>query len=132
MVTPVEVSGELDDVTDRLVRFTRIVGVNEGWARGVVTGFVLAAAGVAFPLVVAPLVTALFAGLYARLGLPRANAVAAYPGLLVLPAVVLASRAVDVFSWGGRRYRFANDGSVTVLDSDREPDSGQPATGGFY
>lgn len=117
MVTPVEVSGAPDDVVQRLVRFNRIVGVNEGWGRGVVTSALLAAAGVFFPFVVAPLLTALFAGVYDRVGLSPRKAAFAYPGLLVLPGVVLGAWAVETFEWGGRRYRFADDGEVTVLEA---------------
>ena len=121
MVTPVEVAGDLGGVVSRLVRFTRIVGVNEGWTGGVATSAVLVAVAVAFPVLVAPLVTALAILGYSTLGLRRTTAVFAYPGVFVLPLVVLAGRTVDTFEWGGRRYRYANSGEVTVLGpADRE------------
>jgi glycosyltransferase involved in cell wall biosynthesis len=119
MVTPVVVSGDARDVRSRLVRFGRIVGVNEGW-RGALLNVLFAGVGLAFPLVVAPLVTLLFAGVYRRLALRRRTFLLAYPGLLLLPVVTLLARVVTEFEWGGRRYRFAESGEVTVLRSGEE------------
>ena len=118
MVTPVRVPGEFDRVWNRLVRFVRIVGVNEGW-RWSFPSLPMAAAGLCVPLTVAPLLTVAFAGVYARLGLRRANVLFAYPGVLLLPVVTLVGRVVTEFEWGGRRYRFAEDGSVDVLGRER-------------
>lgn len=121
MVTPVEVAGDLGSVVSRLVRFTRIVGVNEGWIRGVATSAVLLAVALIAPVLVAPLATALAMLGYSTLGLRRTSALLAYPGVFLLPLVVLAGRTVDTFEWGGRRYRYANSGEVTVLGpADRE------------
>jgi hypothetical protein len=118
MVTPVQVPGEFERVWNRLVRFVRIVGVNEGW-RWSLLSVPMAALGVLFPLTVAPLVTVAFAGVYARLGLRRVNVLFAYPGLLLLPVVALVGRVVTEFEWTGRRYRFAADGRVDVLGQER-------------
>ena len=117
MVTHVEVPGGADAVRHRLIRFGRIAGVNEGWAEGVVINAVLWTAGVAFPIVVAPLATVGFALLYVRLDLGTPNFAFAYPGLVVLPVVTAAAMSVTEFEWGGRRYQFPDSGVVTVLDS---------------
>jgi len=117
MVTHVEVSGALQRVKHRLIRFGRIVGVNEGWLSGVAINALLLAAGLLFPLVTAPLLTVAFAAIYARLDLGRVNLLCAYPGLLALPVVTCAAMLVDEFEWGGRRYRFPDSGAVEVLSS---------------
>jgi hypothetical protein len=122
MVTPVAVDGDLQSVVSRLVRFGRIVGVNEGWRDSLVT-LLLGGVGLAAPFVVAPVVTLLFAGVYRRLGLRRHTFLLAYPGMFLLPLVTLLARVRDEFEWGGRRYRFAESGEVTVLDGERTEES---------
>jgi hypothetical protein len=119
MVTPVAVGGDLQSVLSRLVRFGRIVGVNEGWRSSLVT-LLFVAVGLAAPLVVAPLLTLAFVGVYRRLGLQRRTFLLAYPGMLLFPLVTLLARVATEFEWGGRRYRFAESGEVTVLRSERE------------
>jgi hypothetical protein len=121
MVTHVDVPGAFESVVNRLLRFTRIVGVNEGWA-GFAVCPLLAAVGVLYPLVLAPLLTVCFAAVYAELGLRRRNFFLAYPCLLVVPVVAAVSMAVTDFNWAGRRYRFRDDGSVEILDSLAERD----------
>lgn len=121
MVTPVEVSGRFRDVVNRLVRFVRIVGVNEGWSWVFLT-ILMAAAGILSPLVVAPLLTAAFVPVYLCLELPHSNFVFAYPGLLLLPVVTVMGLLVSEFEWAGRRYRLTGDGDVMVVQSaDRQP-----------
>lgn len=117
MVAQVQVPGQPRSIWHRLIRFGRIVGVNEGWLMGVVFNALLLAAGLLFPLIVAPLVTLGFGAIYARLDLGRANFLCAYPGLLMLPVVTCAAMLVDEFEWGGRRYRFPDSGAVEVLES---------------
>jgi hypothetical protein len=114
MVTPVDVPGEFGSVVNRVIRFTRIVGVYEGWT-GLIANAALAPVGVLFPVAVAPSLTVAFAAVYLGLGLRRANFLLAYPCLLLLPVVTLVSLLVTEFEWGGRRYRFAGDGDVVVL-----------------
>lgn len=117
MVTHVEVPGGFRSVRHRLIRFVRIVGVNEGWVPGIVISSLLVVAGLSFPLAVAFSLTVGFAAVYAWLGLGRVNFLYAYPGVLVLPLVTLAAMLVDEFEWTGRRYRFPNSGEVEILDS---------------
>lgn len=69
-----------------------------------------------FPLVTIPVVTVGFAILYVHLGTGRVSFVAAYLSLLVLPLVVIMSILRAEFEWGGRRYRLAASGEVTILD----------------
>jgi hypothetical protein len=114
LVMPVVVPGDARSVRHRLHRFTRLVGVNAGWRRGLVLTGVLAAGAVAVPLVVAPLVTVGFAALYAWFGFGRVTFLTAYLGLLAVPLVVTASLVGTEFEWGGRRYRLAASGAVTV------------------
>ncbi|ESS06079.1 MAG: glycosyltransferase [uncultured archaeon A07HB70] len=114
MVTPVEVAGDAGAVVSRIVRFGRIVGVNEGW-RGSLVNLVVAAVGLAYPFVVAPLLTAVFVPVYLCVGERRVNALFAYPGLLLLPVTVLGARLVTEFEWAGRRYRFPESGVVEVV-----------------
>jgi len=114
MVTPVEVAGDRGAVASRVVRFGRILGVNEGWS-GAVVNPVAAVVALAYPFVVAPLLTAAFVPVYAWLGRRRVNALFAYPGLLALPVAVLVARLVPEFEWAGRRYRFGEDGAVEVV-----------------
>lgn len=117
MVTHVQVAGDFRSVRHRLIRFGRIVGVNEGWLPGFVISGVLAVAGILFSLASALSLTVGFAAVYAWLDLGRVNFVFVYPGLLVLPLVTLAARLVDEFEWAGRRYRFSNSGKVEILDA---------------
>ncbi len=114
MVTPVEVAGGFDAVRNRVVRFGRILGVNEGWHGALVTPTV-AAVGLAYPLVFAPLLTAAFVPVYLWLGRRRVDVLFAYPGLLVLPVAVLGARLVTEFEWAGRRYRLSERGAVEVV-----------------
>lgn len=122
MVTPVAVDGDLQSVLSRLVRFGRIVGLNEGWRTSLVT-LPVVGVGLAAPFAVAPLLTLGFLGVYRRLGLRRPTFLFAYPGMFLLPLVTLLARVRDEFEWGGRRYRFADSGEVTVLDEKRDGDS---------
>jgi hypothetical protein len=115
LLTPVTVPGDFDSVRHRVVRFTRIVGVNEGW-RGLAAYALVTPVALLSPLVVASFSTIGFAGIYALLGLKRSTFLLAYPCLLLLPIVTLVSFVVTDFHWAGRWYRFANDGSVRVLD----------------
>ncbi len=121
MVTPVEVAGDRSAVVSRVVRFGRILGVNEGWS-GAVVNVVLAGVGLVSPLVVAPLLTAAFVAVYRLLGERPVNALLAYPGLLVLPVAVLVARLVPEFEWAGRRYRLAESGAVEVVSGRSESD----------
>jgi hypothetical protein len=116
MLTHVDVPGDFGSVVHRLVRFTRIVGVNEGWG-GLIPIALLAVVGVLYPLVVAPVLTVAFGVAYVGLGLKPRNGtfLFAYPCLLVFPLVLVVARTIDEFEWGGRRYRFAEDGGVEVL-----------------
>jgi hypothetical protein len=124
MVTTVEVAGEFRAVVDRVVRFTRIVGVNEGWSVMALLSLSVVAA-VAAPLPVALLLTVGFGVVYATLDIRRATFLLAFPGFLLLPLVTLGSFVRTDFDWAGRRYRFAHDGTVTVLDaSQHAPDDG--------
>jgi hypothetical protein len=43
--------------------------------------------------------------------------------MFLLPLVTLLARVRDEFEWGGRRYRFAESGEVTVLDGERTEES---------
>jgi hypothetical protein len=115
MVTRVHVPGRLGSVANRLVRFVRIVGVNEGW-RGALINVFLAVIGLLYPLAIGPLLTAAFAGIYAQLDLRRVNFLFAYPGMLLLPVVTLAGLVVTEFEWGGRRYRYTGPGDVEVIE----------------
>lgn len=117
LLAHVEVPGDARSVRHRLHRFVRIVGVNEGWLPGLVVSGLVAAAGLLFPLVVAPLVTIGFAALYAVDDLDGVNFLTAYPGLVLLPVVTVAAMLADEFEWGGRRYRFDETGAVDVLGS---------------
>lgn len=117
MVTHVQVAGDFRSIRHRLIRFGRIVGVNQGWLLWLVISGVLAAAGVLLPSAAAVSLTVGFAAVYAWLGLGRVNFVFAYPGLLVLPLVTLVARLIDEFEWTGRRYRFSNSGEVEILES---------------
>jgi len=121
MVTHVEVSGEFRGVYHRLRRFVRIVGVNEGWLQGLLISGLLVTVGLLYPLVVAPLVTVGFAGIYAGLNLGRVNFLCAYPGLLALTVVTAIAMGSDEFEWGGRRYRFPSSGAVEVLSTPNQP-----------
>jgi hypothetical protein len=115
MVTPVTVAGGPRAVYHRIVRFTRIVGVNEGFALGLVVNGAVGALALLYPVVLAPLVTLVFAGVYRSLDLPGRGFLLAYPSTLVAPVALLVSVLVREFEWGGRRYRFDGDG-VDVLD----------------
>jgi hypothetical protein len=117
MVTHVEVPGDARSVRHRLVRFTRIGGVNGRWLPGIVLSVAFLAGGVLFPLGAAVAVTAGFAAVYARFGLGRVNVLYAYPGLLLLPIVIIVAAGINEFEWTGRRYRFPNSGEVEILDS---------------
>lgn len=117
MVTHVEVPGDFRRVRHRLLRFVRIVGVNEGWVPGLALSSLLFAAGLLFPVGTALSMTVVFAAIYAWLGLGRVQFVFAYPGALLLPIVTFGAIVLDEFEWTGRRYRFSNSGEVAVLDS---------------
>jgi hypothetical protein len=116
LVMPVAVPGDARSVRHRIHRFTRLVGVNAGWRRGCICLGVFVAGAVMFPLVTISVVTVGFAILYVHLGIGRVSVVAAYPSLLVLPLVVIMSILRAEFEWGGRRYRLAASGEVTILD----------------
>lgn len=115
LVMPVEVPGGLPAVRNRVVRFARIVHLNRGLAGGLAVNCLLCAAGLLYPLAVAPLATAVILAAAARLGVRRVSALLAYPGLLLLPVVVLAGMLVREFDWAGRRYRYEAADEVTVL-----------------
>jgi hypothetical protein len=115
LVTHVEVPGDARSVYHRLVRFVRIVGLNEGYGEGAVVNTLCAALALLYPLVVAPLETLLFALVYRRYGLRRRNYLFAWPALVLSPLVLLLGLLVREFEWGGRRYRYTNEG-VKVLD----------------
>ncbi|WP_136600716.1 glycosyltransferase [Salinigranum halophilum] len=119
MLTTVEVVGDPRAVSNRLVRFTRIVGVNEGWVGMTLLSCAVVVAVVA-PLALALALTVGFAATYAALGIRRATFLLAFPGFLLLPIVTLVSFVRTDFEWAGRHYRFAHDGTVTVLDASRE------------
>lgn len=116
MVTPVEVSGGFTNVVNRLIRFIRIVGVNEGWS-GLFLNTFMAAVGILYPLLIAPILTIAFAAMYFWLELPRLNFIFAYPGLLVLPIVTIMGLLVSEFEWADRRYRLTGAGDVVVVES---------------
>lgn len=120
MVTHVKVSGGFHSVRHRLLRFIRIVGINNGWVLAIVISSSLVVAGLAFPLAVAVSLTGSFAAVYAWFGLGRVNFLYAYIGMLVLPPVIFAAVLVDEFEWAGRRYRFPNSGEVEILDATDE------------
>jgi hypothetical protein len=115
LVMPVEVPGDLPTVRDRTVRFARIVHLHRGLADGLAVNCLLAAAGLLYPLVVAPLATAVVLAAASRLGVRRSSAPYAYPGLLLLPVVVLAGMLLREFDWAGRRYRYDAADEVAVL-----------------
>jgi hypothetical protein len=117
MVTHVEVSGDAPTVRHRMIRFVRIVGVNEGWAQGIVTSVVLAGAGLLLLPVAVPLLTLGFAAVYRRLGLAGPDFLFAYPGVLILPVVTVVAVFAEEFEWGGRRCHYPDSGAVTVLGS---------------
>ena len=77
----------------------------------------LAAVGLLYPLVIAPVLTLAFAGVYLGVGARRPNFLFAYVGLLLLPVAAAAGLLIETFEWAGRRYRFDNDGAVEVLES---------------
>jgi hypothetical protein len=116
MVAPVAVPGDLSTVVDRTVRFARIAHLAEGLHGHLLAHSLLVAVGLSFPLVVAPVVTALAALAYLRLGVRRWTFLLAFPGLFLLPVVTAAGIARTEFEWAGRRYRYLDSDRVEVVD----------------
>jgi hypothetical protein len=115
MVTPVEVPGDLATTYHRLVRFNRLTHVHEGMYADLVVATAAAAAGVAFPLVVAPAVTLLTGVAYAVMGIRRPTFLLSFLGLFLVPFAILAGIVVSEFEWAGRRYRLNGAYDVDVV-----------------
>lgn len=115
MVTPVKVVGDLKSTYDRLVRFNRLTHVHEGMVGDLVVALVMTIAAVAFPLVVAPVVTLATGAAYALLGLRRPTFFLSFPGLFFVPLTILAGIFVSEFEWAGRRYRLNGKYDVDVV-----------------
>jgi hypothetical protein len=116
MVTPVEVPGDVRSTYARLIRFNRLTHVHEGMTGDLVIALIMAAAAVAYPLVVAPAVTLLTGGAYALLGLRRPTFLLSYLGLFFVPLTILSGMFVAEFEWAGRRYRLNGEYDVQVID----------------
>lgn len=116
MVTPVEVPGDLESAYARLVRFNRLTHVHEGMTGDLVVALIMTAAATTFPLVVLPAVTLATGGAYALLGLRRPTFLLSYPGLFLVPPVILAGMFLPEFEWAGRRYRLNGKYDVEVVD----------------
>jgi hypothetical protein len=115
MVTPVEVAGDLETTYARLVRFNRLTHVHQGMTGDLAVALGMTAAAVAFPLVVAPAVTAVTGLAYALLGLRRPTFLLSFPGLFLVPLAILAGMFVSEFEWAGRRYRLNGAYDVDVV-----------------
>lgn len=116
MVMDVEVPGGISPVYHRLLRFSRIVGVNSGWSPWLKLSGILLAGGILFPLGTVLSLTIGFAVIYVWLGLGRMNFLLSCAGILLLPVMTAIAMVVNDFEWAGRRYRFPNSGEIKVLN----------------
>ncbi|ELZ00665.1 glycosyltransferase [Natrialba aegyptia] len=69
-----------------------------------------------YPPVSAIVITALYASIYAYLGVKRWTFLLAYPAMLLQVPLFLYGLWRDTFIWGGRRYRWRSKFDVEVLD----------------
>jgi hypothetical protein len=115
MVTPVRVPGDLRTTYARLVRFNRLTHVHEGMYGDLLLSVGMVVAAVAFPLVVAPLVTLLTGAAYALLGIRRPTFLLSFLGVFFVPPTILAGIVVSEFEWAGRRYRLNGAYDVEVV-----------------
>lgn len=116
MVMDVEVPGGIRAVYHRLVRFSRIVGVNSDWSPWLKLSAILVAGSILSPLGTILSLTIGFGVIYAWLDLEGMNFLLSCAGVLLLPAVTATAVVRDTFEWGGRWYRFSNSGEVEVID----------------
>jgi hypothetical protein len=112
----VHVDGDARSVANRLVRYMRSDHVHEGLVGEFVVSVPVAALGLAAPLPVAAVTTALLAVGYLAGGRPPWNALFAYPALLSLPVLIGTGLVVDEVAWGGRRYVVRDAYDVEVVD----------------
>ena len=117
MVTPVHVPGDAATVARRLHRFVRIAHCHAGVRRFVPLVAATLGACLFAPLVVGGLCTLGTALALDRLGVPRRSAAFAVPGLVVLLVALVAGVVRSEVVWAGRRYRYRDAGSVSVLDT---------------
>jgi len=106
LITHVEVPGDARSVYNRVVRFGRIVWLNEGYTLAMIATVALSVLGLLNPILTAPPVTALVALLYRRYGLRGRNYLLAWPAFVLAPLVLGLGVLVEEFEWGGRRYRY--------------------------
>ena len=117
-VRRVAIGGTVRETLERHVRFTQIVhrhGAGDTALVGAVTS-VLAVLCLLFPPYAFVVVTLLFAGAYAFLGVRRWTALLGYPAVLVQVPLMVYALARRTFVWGGRRYRWTSKFDVEVAE----------------
>ena len=112
----VPVGGSFRASLERHVRFVKIVRFASpgGMAANALASGVVAAACLAYPLVLAPLLTFVCGLLYASFGVRRWTFLLAFPAATLAPLLVAYALARRTFVWGGRRYRWRSTFDVTV------------------
>lgn len=113
----VPVPGTLRDTVHRVTRWMCAHHARFDNTSNLATALVLANLGLLFAPVVAPLVTAVAALSYRKLGYHRWTFLLAYPGLLVLPVVPALGLLFSEFIWGSRRYRLDGLYDIEVRDA---------------
>jgi hypothetical protein len=117
MMTPVRVPGSLSVTYHRLVRFNRLIHVNQGMAGNLVISVLAAISTLLFPYVMIPTIVVATGLAYTMLGINRLTFVLSPIGLFFVPPVILAGMFLREFEWAGRRYRLNGKYDVEVINN---------------
>jgi glycosyltransferase involved in cell wall biosynthesis len=117
-VRRVAIGGTLRATLERHTRFSQLVWNYDAlnMIGLLVVSTIVAAFCVLSPPLSALLLTGLYGGVYAYLGVRRWTFLLAYPAALVQIPLFLYGLWRDTFVWGGRRYRWRSKFDVEVLD----------------
>jgi hypothetical protein len=116
----VPVGGSLRETLERQARFVQIAWRHGpgGTAGGALVGLGFALACLLYPLYAVPLVTLLYAAVYAAFDVRRWTFLLAVPATFAWPLMFAYALARRTFVWGGRRYRWRSKFDVEVLPDD--------------
>lgn len=116
----IPVSGGFDETISRLTRWMRADHVRYDLTPNFLIATLIAVVCLVFPTVVAPLITAVTARSYKKLGYQRWTFVLAYFGLLMLPLMIGLGLFRSEFTWGKRQYRLHDlyDIEVSRVESE--------------
>lgn len=114
----IDTGDDIRETLERHARFVQTVANHVPFGAFVLSFFalLLTTIHVVIPMVAAPSVTLVMAGIYRYFGISRWTALIAYPAMLLVIPLVAYGLLRDTFVWSGRRYQWNKKFDVDIID----------------